>query len=455
MNTSTNGKDTPLYTRIFIGFLLGAIGGVTCHFTMVAFPGWNAPLESAIKLVIEPAGQIFLRMLFMIVVPLVFTTLSLGVFGLGDLRSLGRIGSWTMAYFLLVTSLAVILGLFVVNTLRPGDHMSADVQERLLQEYGSQEATQKKSLSIEYLVNIVPANPIRAAANGEMLAVIFTALMAGIGLSVIDREDAMPVVRVLRGAEKVLAAIIRIAMKLAPFGVFALIFTSTSRFGWELLAQLIYYAGTVLLGLLLFQFGGYALLIRFLGGMNPWVFFKKIRAVIITSFSTSSSNATLPTTIKTAQDELKLDPSVTGFVLPLGATLNMNGTALFEGVTVVFLAQVFGVHLDLGQQLLVIVLSTLAAIGTAGVPSGSIPLLVMVLETVGVPGLSVGLILGIDRFLDMSRTVLNVTGDLSAAVFISRLERRRSRNPEKEGQSQSVAPCDSGAVLPTTDALDS
>jgi DAACS family dicarboxylate/amino acid:cation (Na+ or H+) symporter len=220
----------------------------------------------------------------------------------------------------------------------------------------------------------------------------------------------------------VVEVIIDLAMRLAPYGVFALILNVTGRFGWGILRQLLYFVVVALGGMILFQFGVYSIIVRVVSGMNPWIFMKKIRSVMITAFSTSSSNATLPTTIRVSQEELGIPREIAGFVLPLGATMNMNGTALFEGVTVIFLAQVWGVHLGVWDQVLIMVLAILTAVGAAGVPGGSIPLLALILQTVGVPAEGIALVLGVDRILDMSRTVLNVSGDVVTSTIITRLE---------------------------------
>jgi DAACS family dicarboxylate/amino acid:cation (Na+ or H+) symporter len=216
--------------------------------------------------------------------------------------------------------------------------------------------------------------------------------------------------------------IIDFAMKLAPYGVFGLIFVVTSRFGWDLLGQLLKYVLVVIAGLVIHATVGLSTLVRVFGGLAPMTFWRKAWTSLVTAFSTSSSNATLPTNIAVAEQQLKIPPKIAGFVLPLGATMNMNGTALYEGVTVLFLAQVFGVGLSLGSQIVVIILSVITAIGAAGVPGGSLPLIMVVLATVGVPAESIAVILGVDRILDMSRTALNVTGDLTAAAYVARTE---------------------------------
>jgi DAACS family dicarboxylate/amino acid:cation (Na+ or H+) symporter len=285
------------------------------------------------------------------------------------------------------------------------------------------------TFGIQTLVNIVPRNPFFAMSgkestngNPDMLAVIFFALMVGVGLTLIKPERAQPLMRVLEAVYDVAVIIINLAMKLAPYGVAGLIFSVTARFGFDLLKALAWYVVTVLIGLVLHQFGVFSILVRVFARMNPLTFFKKIETIMLTAFSTSSSNATLPTTIMITQQNLGVPAKITGFVLPLGATMNMNGTALFEGVTVLFLAQVFGVHLDFFAQLVVVIMSVLTAVGAAGVPSGSIPLLIIVMQMVGVPGEGIALILGVDRVLDMCRTALNVTGDVTCAAYVARSE---------------------------------
>src|SRR2546426_486900 len=263
---------------------------------------------------------------------------------------------------------------------------------------------------------MVPRNPIQAAAGVDLLGIIFFSLVFGAALTLIPEEKARPLLRVLDAVGEAVVKIIDLAMKLAPYGVFGLIFFTTSRFGWGLLRQLGLYVIIVLAGLVIHGSVSLSILVRVFGGLKPRVFWSRIRASIITAFSTSSSNATLPTNIAVAEEELKIPPTIAGFVLPLGSTMCMNGTALYEGVTVLFLAQVFGVSLDLGGQIVVLILSVITAVGAAGVPGGSLPLLMVVLATVGVPAEGIAIILGVDRILDMCRTTVNVCGDLTAAV---------------------------------------
>ena len=410
-------------SQILAGLILGAAAGVAANLLW----GGTTGLERVVRYTTEPAGQLWLRALIMVVIPLIFSRLSLGVAGLGDLRKLGRIGMKTLLFFLLVTTLAAMLGLVMVNVVRPGAGLSAEVRERLLATY-RQEAGQSKQISqrsqfgIQTLVNIVPRNPISAAAQGDMLGVIFFSLIFGVGLALLSPDRSRTLVEVVRGLGDAMVVIIDLVMRLAPFGVFALIFTVAARFGLELLEQLGWYMLTVLAGLAIFEFGVYALLLRALAGWRPLAFFRRAWAAILTAFTTSSSNATLPTTLEVCENSLGLPREICGFVVPLGATMCMNGTALFEGVTVLFIAQVFGIKLSLSAQVVVMVTAILMAMGAAGVPSGAIQVLILVLETVGVPGEGIAMVIGVDRVLDMGRTVVNVTGDMAAAAFVARSE---------------------------------
>jgi DAACS family dicarboxylate/amino acid:cation (Na+ or H+) symporter len=414
-----------LYNKIFIGLIVGAVGGVICNFW---FP--DAPLLAiSQKYLSDPLGKIFLNLLIMMVIPLVFASLSLGVAQIGDLKKLGRIGLKTISYFLVVTAVAVLIGLVLVNLIRPGDYLPSDTKSKLLATYEEQASqikseTEKTEFGIQTLVNIVPRNPFYSIAkqNPDMLALIFVSLIIGVALTVIKKEKSDPLIKILEGINDVTIAIIHFAMKIAPFGVAALLFSITSRFGFHLLIALGFYVITVLVGLTIHLFIVYPVLLKTFARYNPFKFFRKTKGVMLTAFSTSSSSATLPTTITVSQENLGIPSQITGFVLPLGATMNMNGTALFEGVTVLFLAQVFGVNLSIGVQIIVIIMSVITAVGAAGVPSGSIPLLVIVLAMVNVPVEGIAIILGVDRILDMCRTVLNVTGDITCAAYVSRSE---------------------------------
>lgn len=416
----------PLHTRIFIGLMIGSLCGVVANLTLGDEPG----LTWFVNHVTEPAGRIFLRLIFMVVIPLVFSSLTLGVAELGDIRRMGRIGAKTFVYTLVVTSISVIIGLTLVNTFRPGEGIDPAIRQQIfdLVKAGSSTGTPAASdvsFGIQTLVNIVPDNPLASAVNafkGDMLGVMFFSLMVGVALALSDAERTRTLKNALEGVYDVVMRIIDMAMRLAPYGVAALLFSLTSRFGFAILQQLAAFVIIVLVGLAIHQFIVYSILVKYLGGLSPLTFFRKIKEVMLTAFSTSSSNATLPTAMRVTETNLGVPRQITGFVLTLGSTANQNGTALYEGVTVLFLAQLFGIHLSLSAQIIVVLMSVLSGIGTAGVPGGSIPMIVILLETVGIPGAGIGIILGVDRLLDMCRTVLNVTGDITAAVYVARSE---------------------------------
>ncbi len=418
-----------LHTKIVLGLLVGAACGLSAN-AFAADAGWVRWIGDNLA---GPVGQIFLRLLLMTVIPLVFTSITLGVAGLGDIRKVGRVGARTLAYFVLSTALSATLGLFLVDLVRPGEGLPPAVREQLMTTYRAQAAGIQAGggtrFGIETFINMVPRNPIQAAAGMDMLGVIFFALVFGAALTLVPEDKARPLLRVIEAIGEAIVKIIDLAMKLAPYGVFGLIFVVTSRFGWGLLRQLGLYVAVVLAGLALYGSVGLSILVRVLGGLRPGVFWNRVRASVVTAFSTSSSNAALPTNIAVAEQELGIPPQIAGFVLPLGSTMCMNGTALYEGVTVLFLAQVFGVALAPGQQVVVVILSVITAVGAAGVPGGSLPLLMVVLATLGVPPEGIAIILGVDRILDMCRTTVNVCGDLTAAAYVARTE--SEWDPEK------------------------
>ncbi|MBI3046906.1 MAG: dicarboxylate/amino acid:cation symporter [Acidobacteria bacterium] len=411
------------HARILTGLVGGAAAGTLVNF----FAADNPLLLGLVANVAEPLGRVWLNGLIMVVIPLILSTVAVGVAGLGSLAHVGRIGLLTLLTFLLLTAGAAGLGLVAANVIQPGAGLDTAVAARLVETYRGQAqgamGLAQGALGINTFVNMVPRNPVGAAANGEMLAVIVFALFIGVGMTLVGRDRAEPLRRVLDSIGEVMVAIIGFVMKLAPFAVFALIFAVTARFGYDVLASLITYVITVIACLALFLFGGYAVVLRFVARRSPADFFRKARIVMVTAFSTSSSNATLPTTLRVTEEELRVPARIAGFVVPLGATMNMNGAALFEGVTVLFLAQVFGVELSLGAQIIVLLMAVVTAIGAAGVPSGSIPLLIMVLGMVGVPMEGIAIVLGTDRILDMCRTTVNVTGDMVTAAVVDRFER--------------------------------
>lgn len=420
------GKGMKLHTKILLGLLIGAAIGLTANLTLGRA---DATVEWVNKYLAGPVGQIFLRMLFMVVIPLVFASISLGVAGLGDLRRVGRVGTKAIVYFLLSTALAATLGLVVISLVKPGEQLDPAVQQDLLQTYAADAASRVEAaqttgkFGIETLVNIVTRNPVKSAVDLDMLGIIFFGLIFGAALTLIRAERAQPMLGVLQALNDVVIKIVEIAMRLAPYGVAALIFGVTSRFGLDLLRPLGVYVAAVLGALLFHLFVNISVIVRFLIGLSPVKYFGRIRSALVTAFSTSSSSATLPTALATAQQNLGIPPQIAGFVLPLGSTMCMNGTALFEGMTVLFLCQVFGIHLSLGQMVVVMVMAVITAVGAAGVPGGSIPLLVGILTMFGVPAQGIGIVLGVDRILDMTRTMVNVAGDLTATAFVARSEK--------------------------------
>ncbi|MEZ5964402.1 MAG: dicarboxylate/amino acid:cation symporter [Planctomycetota bacterium] len=434
MDSAATSPRRSLATRILVGLVLGATAGLLCNLGFAPPPG--EPTTPAYDWVVwvadkvmNPLGQVFLRMLFMVVVPLVLSSLILGVASVGDLGRVGRIGARTLLWFVLSTALAVALGLLLVNLFAPGKGLDPDVAVQLRAQFQQavsekvEQAQKGTGFSLDTFVNIVPKNVVRAAVDDrEVLGVIFFAVMVGIAVTQLARETVAPLLAVLEALYSVCVKILGYAMRLAPYGVFALIFATSAKLGLPLLRTLGTFVAVALTGLLLHLFVVLGLAAKLLVGVPPLRFFSRCRSLAITAFSTSSSNATLPTTIRTATDEFGVPSAIAGFVLPLGATMNMNGTALFEGVSVLFLAQVYGADLSLGQQAFVVVLAVLTAIGTAGVPGGSLPLLAVVLMRFDIPPEYLGLILGVDRLLDMARTMPNVVSDLLCSMWVAKRE---------------------------------
>ncbi len=419
-----SGRKMKLHTKILLGLLVGGVVGAIFNATI----GGEHPLVVGINTYLAgPVGAIFLNLLFMIVIPLVFASIALGVAGLGDLRRVGRVGAKTIGYFLVTTLMSVTVGLILVQMIRPGSRITPEVRTELLATYagdaaGRVQIAETSTFGVQTLVNIVTRNPVKSAVDLDLLGIIFFGLMFGAAITLITQDRAKTMIAFLEALNEIVLKIVEVAMKLAPYGVAGLIFGVTSRFGASLLQPLAIYIGVVLAALLIHVLVNLSAIIRFVIGMSPMQFYSRVRAPIVTAFSTSSSSGTLPTSIATAEQNLGIPPKIAGFVLPLGATMNMNGTSLFEGITVIFLAQVFGTTLSLGQQIVVIAMCVVTAIGAAGVPGGSIPLLIGILTMFGVPAEGIAIILGVDRILDMSRTTVNVLGDLVATAFIGKSE---------------------------------
>jgi Na+/H+-dicarboxylate symporter len=358
-----------LQWRILIGFVLGLLAGIAAY-TFARDAEW---IDTVVTYVTNPLGQVFLRLLFMLVIPLLVSALVVGIADMGEIRALKKVGVRTLLYTVVVSSIAVGISIAVTNLIQPGAGVDP-VQARALLAEGSEgaqgilERSSEAKTGVDAVIGLIPSNVVSAMGDNDILAVMFN-----------------------------LAA----------------------QFGWDMLVKLAAFVAVVLLALGLQLFGVFPLLLAFLARKNPLTFFRETREASVMAFSTSSSNATLPTALRVAETRLKLPPRISRFVLTIGATANQNGTAMFEGVTVLFLAQFFGVDLTLGDQIFVMLVCILAGIGTAGVPGGSLPVIALILGGVGVPPEGIGLILGVDRFLDMCRTVLNVIGDLVAATVIS------------------------------------
>jgi len=419
-----------LHAKILIGAVLGAGAGGAAYLIFKDNPATTETNEAGalrwvINYIATPVGDIFLNLLFMLVLPLMFAALVLGISEYKDLRQLGNIGLKTLAYTIVVSMIAVFIGIAAVNLIRPGDGISDEVRAKLMAETSSELAKSQASAKtgVQLIVDIVPRNPIKAAAENNFLGWMFFAVMIGVGICLVQTPATAHFRTTIEGLFEICMRLIGLVIALAPIGVCALLFRMTATFGWDMLVQLAKYGGVVLLALAIHQFVVYPLIIRLVARRSPMQFFRDIQEAMVTAFSTSSSNATLPTAIKVAEENLKLPPRVSRFVLTVGATANQNGTALFEGITVLFLAQFYGVHLGLGQQFIVVLMCILGGIGTAGVPSGSLPVIAIICGMVGIPPEGIGMIFGVDRFLDMCRTVLNVTGDLTAAVVVSGGER--------------------------------
>ncbi len=418
-----NGRSLQLYNKILIGLVGGALMGALANFGGV---DWL----KTILVALEPLGTAFIRALTMVVIPLVVASLIVGAAALGDLTKLGRIGGKTFGYYIITTAIAVVIGLVISNIVSPGSRVDGATRDSLSEQFGgaahetAEFAAEAPSL-VDVVLNMIPRNPIQAAANFELLPLIFFSVIFGAALSLLPEERRNPVIAVFDGINEASMVVIGWVMKTAPYAVFALIAAVIAQFGMDLLKSLIIYALVVVAGLLLHLFGTLSLMVWLFARLNPLLFFKRIKAVPLFAFSTSSSSATLPVTLRAAQNGLGISKEVSSFVLPLGATINMDGTALYQAVAVMFIAQIYGIPMDITSQATVVLTATLASVGTAGVPSAGLITLIIVLQSVGLGDkveTGIALILGVDRLLDMLRTVVNVTGDLSCAAFVARSE---------------------------------
>ena len=410
------------HTKLLLALGLGSLMGITTHH----FDPQSSLASFDINF-LAPIGQVFLRLIFMIVVPMVFSGLVLGVLQLGGEHGLGSVVRRTLFYTIISSTASVLIGVALVATLRPGIglQLPADALATKVEALAKVESNVANAKPfVQSLLEIIPKNPIDSAAralDGEMLALMFFALIFGMALAIVRKEEPKKVdslVSMLEALYETCMKVVDFAMKLAPVAVFCLVFSSTYKFGGDLFISLIKYMSVVILGLAIQQFGVYSFMLKFLGKRSPIKFFKDCWDTYIYAFATASSNATLPKSLEVAEHTLKLNPAVSRFVLTVGSTANQNGTALFEGITVLFLAQVYGIELSVASQFQVVIMSVLAGIGTAGVPGGSLPLIMILLRQVGIPAEGLGIILGVDRLLDMCRTTINVSGDLVIAALV-------------------------------------
>ena len=422
-------RGMQLHTRILLGLVVGAVAGIAAS---ALFGSDNPRLVWFVANITDPVGQLFLRLLLMVVIPLVFSALVVGVAGVGDIRELGRIGIKTLAYTLVLSGISVVIGLTLVNLIKPGERLDPATAAGLAERYGvdaaerlrAQGEVEEVAVLTRVVETLIPANPIAAVAGDtpNLLHLMFFALALGVAATLVAPAVAAPFVKFLEGLFEISTKIIDGIMKIAPYAVACLVFSATAGFGLDLLGALAWFIATVLGGLLIHGVVVYSISVYSLSALSPLDFFDRIKTAMLTAFSTSSSNATLPTALRVSEENLGVPKEINSFVLTVGATANQNGTALYEGITIIFLAQLAGVDLSIAEQLGVAYLAILGGIGTAGVPGGSIPFIVVVLVSLGLNPALIAIILGVDRILDMCRTTLNVTGDITAATYIARSE---------------------------------
>jgi Na+/H+-dicarboxylate symporter len=412
-----------IYTKILIGLVTGAILGVILSLT--GSGSWGGYLK--------PVGDAFINLIKMVVIPLVMASIILGTASLGDFRKLGRIGLKTLLFYGLATAVAVICGLTAANFFRPGGSVDAAKREAIMGQVLSDPSYRAAVENAErygqqgqnvgdILLGLIPTNPIKSMADGNMLQVITFSILLGIALTLIAAGPRQAVLSVLEGINDAMVVMVKMIMSLAPYGVFAIIAAVVAQLGFEFLISLLNYALITLAVMAFFYVVFYGIVIRLFGGMSPLKFFRELRPVGLLAFSTASSNATLPENMEVCREKLGVPAEVVSFTLPLGATVNMNGTAIYQGISVMFIAQVFGIELTLAQQAMVVLTASLASVGTAGVPGIGMVTLAMVLSSVGLPTAGIALVLGVERILDMARTVLNVTGDAAGAVIVGNSE---------------------------------
>lgn len=408
---SKQRKGSDLTKKIFIGLFLGIVFGLAINMLPSSYIKDTIIINGLLKLV----GGIFISAIKMLVVPLVFVSLIVGASSIGDPKKLGRVGTKTIMFYLFTTGIAIIIALSLASITNPG--VGLDLSNVIQSEPSIGEATSV----IDTIINMIPKNPISALASGQMLQVIVFALLTGISIALLGKK-AENALKFFVSFNEVMMKMVMLIMLIAPYGVFALISKTFATVGFDAIVPLLKYFVTVLLALGLHLLITYMTMLKVIAGLDPVQFFKNFVPAMGVAFSTASSSGTLPVTLKTAQDRCGASESISAFTLPLGATINMDGTAIMQGVAVVFIAQVYGIELTLVSLLTVILTATLASVGTAGVPGVGLITLSMVLQSVGLPIEGIALIIGIDRLLDMTRTAVNITGDTVCTLIISKAE---------------------------------
>ncbi|MBS0630626.1 MAG: dicarboxylate/amino acid:cation symporter [Verrucomicrobia bacterium] len=429
--------NRPLANRILLGLVIGTVAGLATLAVGRVAPGVLDFMRKVSTQVFDPLGQVFLRMLFFVVIPLVFSSLATGVVQLGRLDRLGPLAGRTFALFFLNMAIGVGLGLVMMNVLQPGNHLDPAAKARLLAEYGgaaqqhiATHAAAPAVNAMTFVEMFMPKNLLGAVAGhsdavlGAVLPLILFAILVGAVGTQLAEEKRRKLQEFLDLVSELMTGIVHFALRLAPYAVPAMIYSVIVKIGVDILIALGVFALGCIAVMMLHLFGTMSLWLKCWTDRRPLQFFRDIRAVLVTAFSTSSSNATLPAALDCARDTLKLRPSVSGFVLPLGTTMNMSGTALYEGCVVLFVAQVFGVDLTLVQQLTLLVLAVFSAVAVAGIPGGSLPLIAGLLVTFNIPAEGIGIVLGVDRLLDMARTMTNVGADMVTTAVVDRQETR-------------------------------
>lgn len=426
-NSASENEEKQVSTRIFVGLVIGAVIGLVfnIYFSDQEWMNW------VLANVTGPIGSAFLQSLFMVVVPLVLSSLIVGVANLGTVEHLGRLGTRLGLFYLVTTLAAVLIGQFYINTIQPGTGITEAARNQAVQSMEGQiSALEQKSKGVKtslwpgIVTTIIPKNIVDALANTNMLAVIFVSFVFGISLLMNEnKEGTQTVLSFLSAISESCIRIVGWIMHLAPYAVAALMINAVARFGLEVMGNVGLYILVVILGYLTQFFVTYSLVVKYVIRIPIKEFYKRILPIVATAFSTSSSSATMPTTMRTLEKRFGVPESITTFSIPLGMTVNMDGTALFEVVAALFVAQVFGVPIDMMGQVTLVILVLLTSIGVAGVPGGSIPILMSAMASLGIPPEGIALVLGVDRLLDMGRTVVNVTGDSTAALYLARVEK--------------------------------